>query len=200
MGSAGAANGEFHEKRGKNIPQEPLFSPDWQQDCRILSWQKLTPHRHTGQANETMDTQSVRQTEMTEWVIGRSRCGDGVLPVLRGLTLCRYLWKNSKIQTFHIPTLVLSLLGITFSGQQKETPTVAKQRSICGLPPDLCWGLLQIRRHFHAAFIQELQLSEEQSKLPQVLLQLSKAILVHCLALGHTIRKLNQKHKTFLMS
>lgn len=64
--------------------------------------------------------------------------------------------------------------------------------------PDLCRALLQISRHLHTAFIQEPQLSEEQRKLPQVFLELSKAILVHRLALGYTIRKLNQRYKIFI--
>lgn len=137
MGSAGAVNDEFHEKRGKNIPQEPLFSPDWQQDCRILSWQKLTPHQHTGQAKETKDTQPVRQSEMTEWVLGRSRCSDGALSVLRGLTLCRYLWKNNRIQRFYRQTLVLSLQNkgafvgslLTSAGDSCRSDVISTQRS-----------------------------------------------------------------------
>lgn len=66
--------------------------------------------------------------------------------------------------------------------------------------PDLCWPFLQIGGHLHAALVQQPELSEEQGELPQVLLELSKAVLVHRLALSHTIRKLNQRHKTIQIS
>lgn len=59
--------------------------------------------------------------------------------------------------------------------------------------PDLRWSLLQVGGHLHAALVQEPQLSEEQGELPQVLLELSKAILVHRLALSHTVRELKKK-------
>lgn len=63
------------------------------------------------------------------------------------------------------------------------------------MTPDLRWSLLQVGGHLHAALVQEPQLSEEQGELPQVLLELSKAILVHRLALSHTVRELKKKRK-----
>lgn len=59
---------------------------------------------------------------------------------------------------------------------------------------NLSWSLLQVRGHFHTAFIQQSEFFEEQSELPKVFLELPKAVLIRCLALSHPIRKLNQKH------
>lgn len=66
--------------------------------------------------------------------------------------------------------------------------------------PDLRWSLLQVRGHLDASFVQEAELSEQQGKLPQVFLKLPKAILVHGLALGHTVGKLKQRHTASLVS
>lgn len=71
--------------------------------------------------------------------------------------------------------------------------TLKLKRNVVSLP-DLRWSLLQVRGHLDAAFIQEPELPEQQGELPQVFLKLPEAILVHGLALGHTVRKLNQRH------
>lgn len=61
--------------------------------------------------------------------------------------------------------------------------------------PDLGRSLLQVGGHLHAALVQQPQLSEEQGELPQVLLELSEAILVHRLALCHPIRELKKEQE-----
>lgn len=123
-----------------------------------------------------------------------------VMVVVCAVGNCRNSWGRTESRGFSGRKKLLSLAGIPRCEQQEKDPTVITLGSISGLLPHLCWALLQIRRHLHTAFIQEPQLPEEQSKLPQVFLQLSKAILVHCLALGHTIRKLNQRHRAFHIS
>jgi len=51
-------------------------------------------------------------------------------------------------------------------------------------------ALVQVEGHLHAALVEEAELAEEQGQLPQVLLQLAEAVLVHGLALGHAVREL----------
>lgn len=61
------------------------------------------------------------------------------------------------------------------------------------LRPHLRRRLLQVRGHLHAALVQQPQLPEEQRQLPQMLLELPEAVLVHGVALGDAVRKLDHR-------
>lgn len=64
---------------------------------------------------------------------------------------------------------------------------------------DLRWSLLQVVGHLHTALVEQPQLSEEQGELPQVLLKLSEAILVHRLALRHAVGELRKPKRNYTL-